>query len=177
MTRIYLRQKMAMNIVLFVGMMVFVFIGFLIAPITVDNFDFDFNYWAIWLMLIFFAAPLTAYLIYADKGYQVSYDDDAVYQRPHGITRKLGYPPEQKLRYADIDTVCGDPGKMINFGIMPFEFIRLYRKHWDGVELFMISPFFLHHEEMKELIAFLYKKRPDAFAQDVIDYLNSEQRL
>jgi hypothetical protein len=177
MERIYLRQKMAFNVGLIVTFGTAIFVFGIVVVIFKEGFTNQNGGWGFLLKSIILLGPACAYLVYADKGYRISYDDGAIYHRPHGITLKLTYPAEQTLRYEDIEVICGDPGRMINLGIMPFEFIRLYRKDWDGDELFMISPFFLHHEEMKELIWFLYKKRPDAFAQDVIDYLNSDQRL
>jgi len=177
MTRIYLQQKMATNVVIILAIIALLSLFSLFFAIRNDGFSNESNLWGLVAAIVVIAWPMTAYLVYADKGYRISYDDEAVYHRPHGLTLKLGYPVEQMLRYEDIDVVFGDPGRMINFGIMPFEFVRLYRKDWDGEELFMISPFFLHHAEMKELIECIYKKCPDSFAQDVIDYLNSDQIL
>ena len=177
MDRMYLRQKMAANVKIIVFVMIFAFFFSAFVAITKDGFSNQHNLWGGVLMALLIGGPASAYLIYSDKGYRISYDDDAVYHRPHGLTLKLGYPPERAMRYADIDVVAGDPGRIINFGIMPFEFIRLYRKNWDGAELFMVSPFFLHHDEMKALIQLIHDKRPETFSQDVLDYLASDRRL
>jgi hypothetical protein len=177
MERIYLRQKIAFNVGLIVTFFVTIFVFFVVLAIFKDGFTNQHGIWGAVAFIVFLFFPACGYLVYADKGYRISYDDDAVYHRPDGLTLKLTYQAEQIMRYEDIDVICGDPGRLINFGIMPFEFIRLCRKGWDGEELFIITPFLLYHEEMKELIWFLYEKRPDAFTQDVIDYLNSDQRL
>jgi hypothetical protein len=177
MSRVYLRQKMAANVKIFVGVMFIGFIFILFSTLYNDGFSNSRGLWSGVFAYAVVETPISICLIYADKGYRVSYDDKAIYQRPHGLTLKLGFQPEQMMRYDDIELVYGDPGRLINFGIMPFEFIRLIRKDGDHNELFMISPFFLYHEEMKALIWKIHEKRPDAFAQEVIDYLNSDQRL
>ena len=177
MDRMYLRQKMAANVKIFVLVYSVIFAISLYDIIYILNSSNNNDLLSISVIMIAIGIPIVWYLIYSDKGYRISYDDEAVYHRSHGLTLKLGYPPERAMRYADIDVVAGDPGRIINFGIMPFEFIRLYRKNWDGEELFMISPFFLHHDEMKALIQLIHDKRPETFAQEVLDYLASDRRL
>lgn len=154
-----------------------VFLIGLYVGFTKTGFSLKDGLWEGLLLTVAILLPPLYLQIRMARGNLISYDDEAVYYRPDGTNWKLQYKPEKVMTYDDIDVVCGDPGKIINFGIMPFEFVRLYRKNWDGEELFMISPFYLFHDEMKELIWFIYNKRPDAFAQDVIDYLNSDQRL
>ena len=128
-----------------------------------------------YLILIFFLGPILAFKLLLDRGYKVSYDDRAVYQRPLGVTRRLGFLPEQMIAYQDIGSIQGDPGRMIQFGIMPFSYVRVYRRGWDGEELFWLSPFCLDRRELKALLWFIHAKRPDAFSQEVIDYMNNDK--
>lgn len=114
--------------------------------------------------------PLVGIKIMLDRAYRISYDDEAVYQQ-FGFAGWLRLKPEQVMRYEDIETIWGDPGKILNLGIMPFEFIRLIRKNWDGEELFMLHPFYLRKKDIENLLCFIYEKRPDAYHENVIRYL------
>ena len=168
---------MAANVKIMASIAICLLILFIFVGLRENGFSFDIKFVQNFLGIMAIFLPPIAFLFLSDKGYRISYDDEAVYLRPDGLTLRLSFHPERVMRYDDIDVVAGDPGKLINFGIMPFEFIRLYRKNWDGAELFMISPFFLHHDEMKALIQLIHDKRPETFSQDVLDYLVSDRRL
>ena len=122
------------------------------------------------LMVAFFAVP-TALQIYINKGYRVSYDEEAVYLRPDGTNWRLQYKPERIMRYADIGELYADSG---NMNLSPFEFIEIQRKGWDGEERFFLSRIFLRENQLKELLRFMHGKIPNKFPQDVIDYMNAE---
>lgn len=177
MSRIYLRQRTPPNITLNLVIMGGSHTVVLVYGVFSIGFHLLHGFWEVMITSTVLVFSVLYLQIRMAKGNLISYDDEAVYYRPDGMNWMFEYKPEKVMRYDDIDIVCGDPGKIINFGIMPFEFIRLCRKNWDGEELFMISPFFLFHDEMKELIWFIYEKKPDAFSQEVIDYLNSDKRL
>ena len=118
----------------------------------------------------FFAIP-TALQIYINKGYRVSYDDEALYLRPDGVGWNLRYKPERVMRYDEICELYASSG---NMGLSPFEFIEVQRIGWDGEERFFLSRIFLRENQLKECLRFVYSKIPDKFPQDVIDYMDAE---
>jgi hypothetical protein len=109
-----------------------------------------------------------------NKSYLLGYNEDAVYFRPDGLNWKLQFLPSILVRYEDIELAQGEMGKILNLGIMPFSHISVYGK--DG-EYMYLSPFSLYHHEMQPLVRKIYEKNPEACAQNVIDYLNSDQVL
>jgi hypothetical protein len=123
------------------------------------------------IVVILFISIPTALQIYINKGYRVSYDDEALYLRPDGTNWWLQYKPENIMRYADIGELYADGG---NMNLKPFEFIELQRKGWDGQERFFLSRIFLRESQLKELLRFMHGKIPNKFPQDIIDYMNAE---
>ena len=113
----------------------------------------------------------TALQIYINKGYRVSYDDDALYLRPDGTNWRLQYKAEFVMRYGDIGELYADGG---NMNLSPFEFIEIQRKGWNGQERFFLSRVFLRENQLKELLRFMHGKIPHKFPQDVIEYMNAE---
>jgi hypothetical protein len=114
---------------------------------------------------------LTALQIYINKGYRVSFDDDAIYLRPDGIGWNFQYKPDRIMRYDEIGELYASGG---NGNMSPFEFIEIQRIGWDGEERFFLSRIFLRENQLKELLHFVYTKIPDKFPQDVIDYMHAE---
>lgn len=133
---------------------------------------FDPDSW-IWLIVsIPFAGILTAFQIYFNRGYRVSYDDEAIYMRPIGLNWKLQHSqPENIMYYTDIDHMEAVVTPVIND---PFDYIHLNRANWDGDELFALSRSCLRDNELKTLLRFMYTKIPEKFSQDIIDYMNAE---
>lgn len=114
---------------------------------------------------------LTSFQIFINKGYRISYDEDAVYQRPDGVTWTIKYRPENIMRYEDIEIAYGERGRA---NVLPFEFVQLCRKGWNGTELFMISRTFLAEQDVREMIQVIYQKVPSVVSSEIIDYLNDE---
>ncbi len=121
-------------------------------------------------MVAFLSIP-TALQIYINKGYRVSFDDDAIYLRPDGIGWNFQYKPDRIMRYQEIGELYASGG---NMNLSPFEFIEIQRVGWDGEERFFLSRIFLRENQLKELLQFTYTKIPDKFPQDVIDYMHAE---
>ena len=113
----------------------------------------------------------TAFQIYINKGYRVSYDEVALYLRPDGIGWNLRYKADTVMRYDDIGEIYADAG---NMKLTPFEFIEVQRKGWDGEERFFLSRVFLRENQLKELLRFMHGKIPEKFPQDIIDYMGAE---
>lgn len=126
-------------------------------------------------ILPLFISSLFIYLVLRlNKSYLLGYNEDVVYFRPDGLNWKLQFLPSILVCYEDIELVQGEMGKILNLGIMPFSHISVYGK---GGEYMYLSPFSLYHHEMQPLVRKIYKKNPEACAQNVIDYLNSDQVL
>jgi hypothetical protein len=116
---------------------------------------------------------LTYLKFHLDRGYLISYDDRAIYMRPHGIKWNFTRAPEEVMAFADIEEVVGE-----NEGAaMAFKYVRLYRKQWDGAEKFILSPFFINSDDMKALVLLIDQKRPGTVAADVMRVMNNPRRL
>jgi hypothetical protein len=125
-------------------------------------------------LFFFMATPIIVAAIlqiYINKGYRVSYDDEALYLRPDGIGWNLRYKPDRVMRYDEIGELYASSG---NMGLSPFEFIEVQRIGWDGEERFFLSRVFLRENQLKECLRFVYSKIPHKFPQDVIDYMDAE---
>jgi hypothetical protein len=117
--------------------------------------------------------PLFYLKFHLDRGYLISYDDRAIYMRPHGIKWNFTRAPEEVMAFADIDEVVGE-----NEGAaMAFKYVRLYRTQWDGAEKFILSPFFINSDDMKALVLLIDQKRPGTVAADVLRVMNNPRRL
>ncbi len=170
--RKYLFSLIPTDITFRTGMLIILFLGLLIFGI-INPYNVKLGYEAIKIylfMILFFLIP-TALQIYINKGYRVSYDDEALYLRPDGTNWRLQYKADRIMRYADIGELYADGG---NMNLSPFEFIEIQRKGWDGQERFFLSRVFLRENQLKELLRFMHGKIPHKFSQDVIDYMNAE---
>ena len=144
---------------------------FIIWPLAVPNLAHQEE--SLKIAIIYFCgiALATAFQIYINKGYRVSYDEVALYLRPDGIGWNLRYKADTVMRYDDIGEIYADAG---NMKLTPFEFIEIQRKGWDGVERFFLSRVFLRENQLKELLRFMHGKIPEKFPQDIIDYMGAE---
>lgn len=129
------------------------------------------EYWRGVAVLLTIFPALLAIEVYFSKGYRVSYDDEAIYWRPHGFRWNLRYGEDHIMRFEDIEEMFPSVGRT---NMSPFEFIEIQRKNWDGSERFFLSRGFLRDHELKELLRFMQTKVPDKFPQDIIDYLEAE---
>ena len=151
-----------------------IFLGVVALGISIWAVILDGDWYFSLIFLIGFSAVLaipTALQIYINKGYRVSYDDEALYLRPDGVGWNLRYKPERVMRYDEIGELYASTG---NMGLSPFEFIEVQRIGWDGEERFFLSRIFLRENQLKECLRFVYSKIPDKFPQDVIDYMDAE---
>jgi hypothetical protein len=176
MDRTILKTVMLFNRILILGVIIF---GQILGVFQIFS---GHSTWSEFFLLSGILGIPAAYLIFSDRGYRISYDDEAVYMRPDGLDWRLRYGPELEMRYEEISAMCGEWGKggfrEAGAGLfLPFEYIRLYRKSGPDDELFYISPVITIHEEMQELIRFIISKRPDVAAKNVLDYLASDRRM
>lgn len=118
---------------------------------------------------VLFAAFLMYFQNYMNKGYRISYDDEAVYLRPDGVTWTLGYRAETAMRYDDISEIVPEYG---HADMRPFEFVNFWRKDCDGKERFFVSRMFLKDPEVREFFRFLYTKCPENFPESLSEYMN-----
>ncbi|WP_395335392.1 hypothetical protein WBP06_26035 [Novosphingobium sp. BL-8H] len=171
MERKYLHWVVPLNLLPIVFVWPAVSIFAFINAINKDGWSLRGELWNFTYISIFGGAFFLFPLLSSARIYRVSYDGDAVYQRG---ARDFERSITKVMRYEDIYSIVGDPGRGLNFG-KPFEFVRIYRKDWDGQELFMLSPNYLHQRELKFLLRFIFQKRPDAFSQEIIDYMNNDR--
>jgi hypothetical protein len=127
--------------------------------------------WQPYFVIVSGLTLLTVLQIYINKGYRVSFDDDAIYLRPDGIGWNFQYKPDRIMRYDEIGELYASGG---NGNMSPFEFIEIQRIGWDGEERFFLSRIFLRENQLKELLLFVHTKIPDKFPQDIIDYMHAE---
>jgi hypothetical protein len=174
--RLYLYTRIPTDIAFRNWLAALIFGGLTIWEILSPNYGrySEYELWKFSLstdLVLFLGASVQVYI---NKGYRLSYDREAIYFRPDGVTWKLTYRDDWVLRFEDIDKLIAECGQS---NIQPFEFINLWRTTWDGVERFFVSRIFLKDAEIKEFLHFLFEKRPDIFPQDVIDYMNADQPL
>ncbi len=169
--RKYLFSLIPTNITVRTGFIIILLLGIAILGIVNPTGRNMIEFWKFYIMLVAGATFFTALQIYLNKGYRVSYDEEAVYLRPDGTNWRLQYKPERIMRYADIGELYADSG---NMNLSPFEFIEIQRKGWDGEERFFLSRIFLRENQLKECLRFMHGKIPHKFPQDVIDYMNAE---
>jgi hypothetical protein len=122
------------------------------------------------------------FIFFFRRGYRLSFDDQAVYRRPIGLTWSLHYKPEVAMRYDEIAKMVGAWGdngfRESGAGLfMPFRYIRLYRKNWDGEEFFELDTIFTIHEELQMLVRHILKMRPDLATEIITNYLESSRRI
>ena len=157
--------------------MVFIFVilafNFILAVFFPGKLGYTENWlWSI-IILSIGGGGLTYLKFHLDRGYLISYDDSAIYMRPHGVRWNFTRAPEEVMAFADIEEVVGE-----NEGAaMAFKYVRLYRKQWDGAEKFILSPFFINSDDMKALVLLIDQKRPGTVAADVLRVMNNPRRL
>jgi hypothetical protein len=153
------------------GLIIVLLLGLGIFAFTNPDHRGRFFLLPIYLLIVAIFAIPTAIQIYINKGYRVSYDDEALYLRPDGVSWNLRYKADRIMRYDEIGELYASGG---NMDLSPFEFIEVQRVGWDGEERFFLSRIFLRENQLKECLRFVYSKIPEKFPQDVIDYMNAE---
>lgn len=84
------------------------------------------------------------------------------------------------MHFDDIDIVdlkaLSDLGNIANARLNP-SVIVLYRKGWDGDEIFALDPRRTNLKQFKELVQRIYERQPDTFTENALRYLyNPELR-
>ncbi|OYW48330.1 MAG: hypothetical protein B7Y36_13030 [Novosphingobium sp. 28-62-57] len=127
------------------------------------NFDINF-----FLIAIFFnIVPLV--IIFDVWRYRIGWDEEFIFARP--ISNFSSY---MKMRFDDIEVVDVRARNSLlkrspaDYGS---DVIVLYRKEWDGHEIFALDPSITHPYHFKELIKNIYSRRPKAFTDDALDYM------
>jgi hypothetical protein len=170
--RVYLYTRTPPDLVMRNWIAVVVFSGPVIASffLTLPKGNTYFEIYSFYILGVLFAAFLMYFQSYMNKGYRVSYDDEAVYLRPDGVTWRLGYRAETAMRYDDISEIVPEYG---HADMRPFEFVNFWRKDWDGKEQFFVSRMYLKDSELREFFRFLYTKCPDKFPEGLVEYMNT----
>lgn len=117
--------------------------------------------------------PITWFQIYTAKGYRVSWDKAAIYIEQDRMTQWGHKAKERAIRYEDIERVVDMERAVGAMGITPFEVIRIFERgaDEDNIPSFYLTALYLYPAEMKAFVRMLYERRPETFAQGVIDWL------
>lgn len=111
------------------------------------------------------------------KGYRISYDADTIYFREYGVANwKLERKNERAVRFDEIETIIceGTRGEGVAFDISLGDVISIYSRNDDDAEPIMLGVLAFSPADVRSFTWHLYAKRPDAFDQNVIDYLNED---
>ncbi len=111
-------------------------------------------------------------------GYQVGYDATRVHCRDWGLTWTLRWKPVHSMAYDEIQAIdsCYLDRASAKRQFYPFDFLAL-SSHNPDVPVIEIYPIYLKHPDDKLLLKEIYRHRPELFAADVIDYMNSDRPL
>ena len=131
------------------------------------------GFYGSWALL----AAVTAFIIHLDRGYRVAFDDEAIYTRPHGMRWNFKRYPFIRIPFDEIALVRGEWQRSPPVKTMPFQYARVYRRDWDGVELFPLVGGELLDIEFKELLQLIDKKAPGTLSEEVAAYMNSDYRF
>lgn len=124
-------------------------------------------------ILIFNIIPLIA--LYDIWIYRLGYNSHAIFARP-----LVKFGPCNEMRIDDIDVVDlkvrSDLISGANATLNP-SVIVLYRKSWDGEEIFALDPRRTNLWQFKELVRIIHDRRPETFTENALRYLNSSNLI
>jgi hypothetical protein len=108
-------------------------------------------------------------LIYSNKTYKISYDDDSVYMGGTKWSwRKFrDVRTEVSMRFDEI----AELGAAQTPGVTPFTYIAFLRCGGEWEERFYVSRLQLRDDEMKELFRHMYAKIPEKFPPELIEFI------
>ena len=123
---------------------------------------------------------IPALYIYSVFAYRVGYDEDAVYARPFPSSGPYMRMPWDEIERVDLFSSAQLSKAVYGREDPPNEApqiadIRLYRKHGDEKEIFLINSKQLHGRQLKELVQMIHDRCPNAFSDDMQRYLDSEK--
>lgn len=103
--------------------------------------------------------------------YRLGWSDNAIYVRP-----LISPGPYLTMRFDEVDVVdlkpLSDLRKSNKARINP-SVIVLYRKGWDGEEIFALDPRRTNLRQFKNLVRMIHDRCPGTFSEDALRYLNS----
>lgn len=127
---------------------------------------------------IFIACPLL--LEYLERGYLISYDDDAVYMRPPGLNWRLRRYADIRIPFEEIALVVGERGaRSVSYGnrFTPFEYARVYRRDGNEDEVFALVGGQLVDEDLRDVLQIIGERAPGALDDSVVKWLQGDQRF
>ncbi|WP_143090213.1 hypothetical protein [Sphingomonas rubra] len=134
-----------------------------------------------WKGLVFavllFAGTLA--IEWLDRSYRVSYDGEAVYMRPHGITWTLARWRESRIAFADIVAATAEWGARsprYDNHFTPFEFVQLHGQRENDEPVSLVGGE-LYGEDLRELLAVIETRAPGTLDDDVRAWLASNRRF
>ena len=148
----------------------------LISPLAAGENVFSGKIWPT-IVVVSVLLTINFFIARSTLSYLIRYDDSAVYQNPAGKIFDFKFGNEEKIEYSEIHSVIFDWWFNLyktTSAAAREPFIRIYRKDWDGNEVFAICGEYIDRAEMKKLVKLIYERRPDAFSQEVIDYINGD---
>jgi hypothetical protein len=128
-------------------------------------------------MICAFFITLTGLHLYSELGYSISWDNDRVYMRPHGVKWNLARFSQTSIRYDAITSSESEFGAVqaLQRRFMPFDHVRLYGET-EGPEPFLtISPNFLSLAGARDVLRVIDNRRPNVLPREVMEFINSDK--
>ena len=135
------------------------------------QFPLSFSY----LLVVIFLNIIPLLYLYGVWSYRVGFDDGSIFVRP---LFKTG--PYLEMRFDDIDAVDLKPVSDLGgsaIGNSSPSVIALYRKGWDGEEVFALDPGRTNLRRFKDLVGLIHQRRPETFTENALRYLNRSDLL
>lgn len=142
------------------------------ACIRVINFGFMSIYTlglgAVFAIFVLNLIPI--YFVFDIIAYRIGVSKETICVRP--LTKYGSY---LVMRFADVDVVdlkaLSALGNIANAKLNP-AVIVLYRKRWDGDEIFALDPRRTNLRQFKDLVKMIFDRCPTTFSEDALRYLN-----
>ena len=115
------------------------------------------------------------YFIYYVLSYKICVDDSRVF-----VTPLAARGPLMVMRFHEVETVDLKPNSEVvntpNAGGNPSKIV-LYRKGWDGYELFALDPLRTNLKQFKDLVRLIHDRCPGTFTENALRYINSPKLM
>ena len=165
----YLRRRYGLNALPFIGLNSLLFL------LEIYRFDKSGKNYHLPASLSYVAVVIiinivTITYLYGVFSYRIGVGEKSIFVKP-----LLKSGPYLEMQFADIDIVdlkrLRDLGASANTDSNP-AVIVLYRKGWDGDEVFALDPARTNLRQFKDLVQRIHNLRPETFTEDALRYIN-----
>jgi hypothetical protein len=176
--RYWLFTRMRPDIFVKIVVLVVFFGGMFIFGAFFSKIDYKEKLETFWDMTlgVLFLGSLIAILIWSNKTYKISYDQNAVYMggAEWRWNRLRFVRVESTMRYDEVAELGAGQGQ----GILPLAYIAFrregggFKENGEFEEHFFVSRFQLRDEEVRQFAQFMYTKIPEKFPPELIEFMN-----